>query len=122
MLNLIKIFNMTVSFFFVHSRNGYFQYLLCSKGCNFKSRLTRVTVFVLRRCLMVLCEFMCSASRFVVLYISVKFCKNTPRTPVHSRNRYFQYLLCSKGCNFKSRLTRVTVFVFCMLSHGALYL
>ena len=31
----------------MHSRNGYFQYLLCSKGRNSKSRLTRVTFFFL---------------------------------------------------------------------------
>ena len=30
----------------VHSINGYFQYLLCSKGYNSKGRSTRVTFFV----------------------------------------------------------------------------
>ena len=64
-------------------------------------------------------RFMCPASNHTVLYICVKFFK---RTRVHSRNVYFQYLLCSKGCNSKSRLTRVMVFVFCMLSYGVLYM
>ena len=66
--------------------------------------------------------FMCPISRLLVLYICVKFHENIERTQVHSRNGYFQYLLCSKGCNSKSMLTRVTVFVFCMLSPGALHL
>ena len=30
----------------VRSRNGHFQYLRCSKGRNSKSRLTRVTFFL----------------------------------------------------------------------------
>ena len=30
----------------VHGRNGYFQYLQCSKGSNSKGRLTRVMVLV----------------------------------------------------------------------------
>ena len=54
-------------------------------------------------------QFMCSASCLIVLYICVKFCENIEQTPAHSRNGYFQYLLCSKGCNSKSRLIRVTV-------------
>ena len=65
----------------------------------------------------------------MMLYIYVKFHQNiwngfqlTERIHLHSRNDYFQYLLCSKGRNYKSRLTRVTVSVFCMLSHGALHL
>ena len=52
-------------------------------------------------------QFMCSASCLIMLYI---------------RNGCVQYLLCSKGHNSKSRFTRVKVFVFCMLSHGALQL
>ena len=59
-------------------------------------------------------RFMCSASHLIVLYINVKFrennCENIERTRVHSRNCFFQYLLCSKGLNSKNRLTRVTVF------------
>ena len=66
--------------------------------------------------------FMCFISRLIVLYICVKFRKNIERTRVHNRNGYFQYLLCSKGRNSKSRLARVTVFKFCTLSHGALHL
>ena len=57
-------------------------------------------------------QFMCSASLLIVLYICVKFHENKERTQVHSRNRYFQYLLCSMSCNSKSRLTRDMVFVF----------
>ena len=66
--------------------------------------------------------FICSASRLIVLYICVKFRENIERKQVHSRNGYFQYLLCSKGRISKIRLTRVEVFVFCMLSHCALHL
>ena len=64
----------------------------------------------------------------MMLYICVKFHQNiwngfqlTEWTRVHSRNGYFQYLLCSNGHNSKSRLSRVTVFLVCMLSHGALH-
>ena len=153
----------------VHSRNGYFQYLLCSKGRNSKSRLTSVTFLCSTHCLTVLyiCEkfhqniwigfqltertrvyslncwfnvqraltpkiakpvllFMCSAHRLIVLYICVKFCENisngfqlTERTRVHGRNGYVQ---CSKGNNFQSRQTRVTVHVFCTSPHSALHL
>ena len=94
----------------VHTGNGYFQYILCSKG-NSKSRLTRVTVF---------------ACCLRVLYICEKFCENiyncfqlTERTPVHSRNCYGQ---CLKGNNSKSRQTRVMAHVFCTSSHIALHL
>ena len=66
--------------------------------------------------------FMCSASRLIVLYICVKLSENIDRTRVHSRNGYFQYLLCSKDSNSKSRLTSVMVFLFCILSHCALHL
>ena len=67
-------------------------------------------------------QLMSYANRHIKLYICVKFCENIERTWVHSRNGSFQYLLCSKGCNSKSRITKVTFFVFCTLSHGALYL
>ena len=40
-------------------------------------------------------------------------------TRVHGRNGYIQ---CSKGNNYKSRPTRVTVHVFCTSSDGALHL
>ena len=56
----------------------------------------------------------------MMFYICVKFHQNiwnsfqlTERTRVHSRNGYFQYLLCSKGRNSKSRLTRING--FCVL-------
>ena len=65
--------------------------------------------------------FMCSASHLIVLYICVKFHEYIEWTQVHSRNGYFQYLLCSKDCNSKSRLTRY-FFVFCMLSCSAIHL
>ena len=65
---------------------------------------------------------MCSASRLIVIYNCVKICENIECAQVHSRNDYFQYLLCSKGRNYKSVLTRVMDFVFCMLSHSALHL
>ena len=65
----------------VHGRNDYFQYLLCSKGRNSKSWLTRVMFFC---CL-------------IVLYISEKFHNNvlnifqlTEQTQVHGRNGYVQ--------------------------------
>ena len=93
----------------VHSTNGYFQYLLCSKGCNSKSRLARDTVFV-----------------FCMLSHGEKFHQNiwnsfqlTKRTRIHGRNGYVQ---CSKGNNSKSRQTRVMVHVFCISSHNALHL
>ena len=109
-LILIKMFNVTVSFFFIHSRNGYFQYLLRSKGHKSRSRLIRVTV-------------LCSAYCLMVLYICEKFHNNisngfqlTESTRVHGRNGNVQ---CSKDNNSKSRQTRVTVHVFCTSSHSA---
>ena len=50
--------------------------------------------------------------------LSSKF-KGTEWTQIYCRNHYFQ---SSKGHNSISRLTRVTVFVFCMFSHNALHL
>ena len=38
--------------------------------------------------------FMFSASRLIVIYICVKFHENIEWTRVHSKNGYFQYLLC----------------------------
>ena len=94
-------------------RNHYFQ---GSKGHNSKSRLTRVTILVF-----------CTSSHDALhlCEVSSKYLNGfqlTEWTRGHSRNGYFQYLLCSKGCNWKSRLTRVTFYVFCTLSHGALHL
>ena len=57
---------------------------------------------------------MCSAHHLMVLYICVKFHENI----THGRNGYVQ---CSKGNNSTSRQTRVTVHVFCILSHDALH-
>ena len=61
----------------------------------------------------------------MIFYICVKFHQNiwygfqlTKKTQVHSKNGYIQYQLCSKGCNFKNRLIRITVFMFCTLSRG----
>ena len=48
-------------------------------------------------------RFMCSALWLIVLYICVKFRENIELTRVHNRNSYFQYQLCSKGRNSKSR-------------------
>ena len=97
----------------VHYRNHYFQ---SSKGHNSKSKLITVTVLVF--CIsshdaLHLCEV---SSKYLEQFSTYR------ADIVHSRNGYFQYLLCSKGRNSKSRLTRVTVFMFCMLSHGALHL
>ena len=68
----------------VHSRNGYFQYQLCSKDHNSKSRLTRVMV-------------LCSACCLTVLYTCEKFhnytshgFQLTEQTRVHNRNGYVQ--------------------------------
>ena len=83
----------------VHSRNGYFQYLLCSKDHS-KNRLSGVMFFF-------------SACYLMILYICEKLHNNIERT--HSRNGYFQYLICSKDRNSKSRLTRVTYVLVCVL-------
>ena len=64
----------------------------------------------------------CSASRLIVFYICVKVRENIERTRIHSRNGSLPYLLYSKGRNSKNRLTRVTVFVFCTFSDGAVQL
>ena len=88
----------------VNGKNGYVQ-------CSITSKIGKPEL-----------RFRCSASRLIVLYICVKILENIDRTLEHSRNGYFQYLLCSKGCNSKSRLTRVTFFVFYTLSHVALHL
>ena len=69
--------------------------------------------------------FMCSAHCLLVLYICVKFRENITngirvmeRTRVHGRNGYIQ---CSKGNNSVKRQTRVTVYLFCKLSHSVLH-
>ena len=66
-------------------------------------------------------RFLCFANCIMVIYICIKFQENisnsfqvTERTQIYYRNHYFQ---SSKGHNSKSRLTRVTVLVFCTLSH-----
>ena len=70
--------------------------------------------------------FMCSACCLIVLYICVKFNENISdtfqlraQTGVHDRNGYVQ---SSRGNNFKSRQTRVTVHKFCISPHSALHL
>ena len=70
--------------------------------------------------------FLCSAHHIVVIYICIRFQENisnsfqvTKLTYIYNRNQYFQY---SKGHNSKSRLSRVTVLVFCTLSHNVLHL
>ena len=96
----------------IYYRNHYFQ---SPKGHNSKSRLTRVTVLVfcsLSDDALHLCEV---SSKYLEQFCNLQ-------TQIHSRNGYFQYLLCSKDPNSKSRLTRVTIFLFCTLSHGALHL
>ena len=65
-------------------------------------------------------RFVYSESCLIVLHICVKYRENIEWTRVHSRNGYFHYLVCSKSRNSKSRLTRVTGFVFCTLSYGVL--
>ena len=70
-------------------------------------------------------RFMCSASSLKLLYICVKFRENIERTQVHSRNGYFQYLLCSRAetpkvgspelCCFFCFCFFFVVFFFCVL-------
>ena len=71
-------------------------------------------------------RFLCFANCIMMIYICTKFQENisnsfqvTEWTQKYYRNHYFQ---SSKGHNSKSRLTRVTVLVFCTLSHNALHL
>ena len=98
----------------VHSRNGHFQYLLCSKGGgDSKRRLTITTVFV----------FWLSshdALRFWEISWNISNgCQLSEQTKIHGRNGYIQ---CSKGNNSKSRQTRLMVHEFCTSSHEALNL
>ena len=91
-------------------KNHYFH---SSKGHNSKSLLTRVIVLVfcnLPHNALHLCEV---SSKYLEWYLTYR--------REHSRRGYFQYLLCPKGRNSKNRLTRVMVFVFCMLSSGAIF-
>ena len=109
------------------------EYLKQFSSYNGQKYITEITIFKVQKAItqkvgQPVLQFLCSAPRLMMLYICVKFHQNiwnglqlTEQTRVHSRNGYFQYL-CSKGCNSKSRLTRVTVFVLCMLYHGALHL
>ena len=62
----------------------------------------------------------------MVIYICIKFQENildsflvTDWTQIYYRNHYFQ---SSKGHNSKRRLIRITILVFCALSHDALHL
>ena len=61
----------------------------------------------------------------MVFYICVKFSENIRndirvkvQTGVYGRNGYVQ---CSKGNNSINMQTRVTVHVFCILSHNAFH-
>ena len=67
-------------------------------------------------------RFMSSASCLIVLYICVKFRENIEQTQLHSRNGSFQYLLCLKDCNSKSRLTRVMIFLYSACGLMMLYI
>ena len=89
----------------IYYRNHYFQ---SSKGHNSKRRLTRVTVLVF--CIL-------SYNAFHLYKVSFRYLecfKLTERTRVHSRNGYFQYLLCSKDRSSKNRLTRKRFFFLCV--------
>ena len=93
-----------------HYRNHCFQ--------SSRPRLTRVTILVM-------CTMFYDALHLVWNFIKIygTVFQLTERTWVHCRNGCFKHLLCSNGCDSKSRFTRVTFFcVFCMLSHGALHL
>ena len=97
----------------VHGRNGYSQYLRCTKGRNSKGRLTRVMV-------------LCSACRHIVFYICVRFHENISKRVFNSGadmstcgNGYVQ---CSKSNISKNGQTGVTVHVFCTSCHSALHL
>ena len=70
-------------------------------------------------------RFLCFANGILMIYICIKFQENLPTsfvaewTQIYYRNHYFQ---SSKAHISKSRLTRVTVLVFCALSYDALHL
>ena len=77
--------------------------------------ITEVTIFKVQRAPSLGLRFLCTAARLMMLYICVKFHQNiwngsqlTERTRVHSRNGYFQYLLCLKCRNFTSIRTAMT--------------
>ena len=94
----------------LYYRNHFFRN---SKDHNSKSGLTWITVLVL-------CTLFYDALH---LYeVSSNYLERTELTRVPRRKCYFQYLLCSKGRTSKSKLTKVTVFVFCSLSHRSLHL
>ena len=66
-------------------------------------------------------QFMCPVSRFMVLSLHLCEVSWKYRVDMSTQQKWlFQNLLFSKGCNSKRRLTRVTVFVFCALSHCVL--
>ena len=99
-----------------------FQETILNKLQSGHKYITKITIFKVQRAVTLKVDktelwFLCSAPRLMMLYICLKFHQNiwsgfqlTEQTRVYCRNDYFQYLLCSKGCNSKSRLTRVTFF------------
>ena len=66
-------------------------------------------------------QFLCFANCIMVINICIKFQENISNSfqVTEWTSLFFQ---SSKGHNSKSRLTRVTVLVFCTLSHDALHL
>ena len=59
---------------------------------------------------------MCSAPRLMIYNVCVKFHENM--SSGYKIMERTQKLLTQRGNNSKSRKTRVTVHVFCMLCHG----
>ena len=64
---------------------------------------------------------MCSACCLIVIYICVKFRENIEWTRVHTR-WLFSIATMFKGLQLQKQVIRVMVFVFCILSDGALHL
>ena len=76
----------------VHCRNGYFQYLQCSKGCNPKGRLTKVMVLIFYR------------SSDSALHLQETLWKYLKRFSTYrvDRNTWWKCVQCSKGNNSKN--------------------
>ena len=84
------------------------------KGRNSKSSKSELWFFCFANCIMVI--YICMIKFQEHISNSFQF---TEWTQIYYRNHYFQ---SSKGSKSKSRLTRVTVLVFCTSSHDALHL